>query len=44
MTDDEITTRIRELVAAAPPLTPEQRSALAELLRPARITAYELAG
>lgn len=43
MTDDEVTVRIREIVDAAPPLSNEQRNQLAELLRPVRVSAYELA-
>ena len=35
---------IARQLAAAPPLTDQQRTALAELLRPVRLTAAEWAG
>jgi len=35
---------IAKQLAAAPPLTDQQRTALAELLRPVRLTAAEWAG
>ena len=41
MTADEY---IAKIVAAAPPLTDQQRTALAELLRPVRISADQWAG
>ena len=33
---------IAKIVAAAPPLTDQQRTALAELLKPVRLTARDL--
>jgi hypothetical protein len=39
MDDSEIDRYVEQVLAEAPPLTADQRAALAELLRPVRVTA-----
>lgn len=41
---DPVDAWIAKQLATAPPLTDQQRTALAELLRPVRLTAAEWAG